>query len=106
MAQRVVMGSAYSGFGREQVGCTDLHGRSAEGKGRNDAACIGDSARSNHRHADRVDDLWQQRHQADLAIEVIAEKQATVPTRFDAHGDDRVAAVLFQPHGFLDGGGR
>ena len=106
MAQCMVVRGADRGFGGEQVRRTYLHGAGAQSEGGGDPARVSDAAGGDHRHADSVDDLRHQRHQADLAIEVVAEKHAAVAAGFNAHGDDRVAAMLLQPNRLFDGCGR
>ena len=52
---------------------------------------------------DRVDDLRQEREQADRFGRVGAEEAAGVAAGLEALGDDRVDAALLEPARFLDG---
>ena len=79
--------------------------RTKRSKHRGNAAGIGDAARGDHRHGDGVDDLRNQREGADLGGDIIGEEHAAVAAGLSALGDDRVAAVCFQPPSFIDGRG-
>ena len=93
------------GLGAEQVRRSDLHCRSTQGQCRQQAAVVSNATGGNHRHADRIGHLWHQGEGADLAGDIVAEEHAAMAARFIAHGNDRITAVVLQPHGFLYGGG-
>ncbi|MCY1436820.1 hypothetical protein D9M71_529560 [compost metagenome] len=95
------MGRRDLGFRAEQVGGAQLHRRSAQGQGGNDAAMVANAAGGNHRHVHRIDNLRHQRQRTDLGIEVAAEEHPAMAAGFIAHGNDCVAAVIFQPQGFI-----
>ncbi|MNT83952.1 hypothetical protein D3C72_2238980 [compost metagenome] len=100
------MGRADLRFRREQISRSDLHRRSAEHECGCNPACVSDAASGDHRNVHRVDNQRNQRKGPDLAAQVITEEHPAMPSGFIAHGDDRVAAVLLQPHRFFNGGGR
>ncbi|MNF82509.1 hypothetical protein D3C84_648170 [compost metagenome] len=100
------MGRADLGLRGEQVCGAHLYRRRPQHEGSGDASCISDAASGNHRYFHCIDDLRHQGESPHLAAQVIAEKHPAMASGFIAHGNDRIAAMLLQPHGFFDGGGR
>ncbi|MNJ54465.1 hypothetical protein D3C77_499040 [compost metagenome] len=99
------MGRRHLGFRAQQIGSAQLHRRGAQGHGGNNAAMVTDAACRDHRHLHGIDHLGHERHRADLGVQVATEEHPAMTAGLIAHGDDRIATVLLQPAGFVNGGG-
>lgn len=94
------------GLVRGDEGRADLHARSAKREGGSDPAPVGDAARGDHRHIDRVHHLRQKREETHLRVILQLKEQPPVSAGFPALGDYRIDAPRHQPAGLGHGGGR
>ena len=92
-------------FGRVEISGAQLDGAGAEREGRGDSASVGDPARGDHRHPDRISDLREKREQAYGFRRVGAEEAAGVTARLESLRDHGIDAALGQPLRLGDRGG-
>ena len=91
---------------RRKIGGAYLHGGGAQRESCRYSSSVRDSSRRDHRNADGVDDLRQERKQAGLAPYVLGQEHSAMAARLGALSDDRVDAMVFQPSRFRNRGRR
>ena len=88
-----------------EISGAQLDGAGAEREGRRNSASVGDPARGDHRHPDRIGDLREKREQAYGFRRVGAEEAAGVTARLESLRDHGIDAALGQPLRLGDRGG-